>query len=113
MLKRKCLEIPILGFKIIEYLVNKYLNLEVLNLILNSVFHDLNKAKTEAFVNLIHSNSNEFVVIGEVKSSEDLAILLSSMIYIKYKFRTEAMGTETLPVIFQRELNLCCGFSNY
>ena len=44
---------PILGFNLIEHLVKEYPNLEVLNTILNSVFPNLNKAKTEAFVNLI------------------------------------------------------------
>ena len=29
------------------------------------------------------------------------------MTYIKCKFKTEAMGTKALPVIFQPELNLC------
>ena len=44
---------PILGFNLIEHLVKEYPNLEVLKTILNSVFPNLNKAKTEAFVNLI------------------------------------------------------------
>ena len=29
------------------------------------------------------------------------------MTYIKCKFKTDAMGTKTLPVMFQAELNLC------
>ena len=29
------------------------------------------------------------------------------MTYIKCKFKTEAIGTKTLPVVFQPELTLC------
>ena len=61
---------PVLDFNIIEHLMTQYPNLEVLSLILNSVFPGLNKAKSESFVNLIQDNSNKYDFVGEVKASK-------------------------------------------
>ena len=67
----------ILGINIIEDLVKEYPNLEVLNPIVNSVFPDLNEAKTEAFGNLIQDHLNDPDFISEIKTFENLTIQYS------------------------------------
>ena len=96
----------VVDFNTIECLVRNTQILKYSTLSKNSVFPDLNSAKTEPFVNLIQDNSNVSDFLGEVKTSENLTIPPNSMKYIKCKFKTESLGTKTLSVIFQPELNL-------